>query len=140
MEIGVQFYTLRESCKDLAGLDETLKKVADIGYKNVQLSGVCAYEPEWIKEKLEAYGLKCVLTHTAADKLKKVSAKGLVNGFKELLTKVNSELTEEITYLDKNFKCLFIACTFVAACCNVCKSCYDFTASSVKSGGELFNA
>ena len=37
MEIGVQFYTLRDTCKDLAGLDETLKRVADIGYKNVQL-------------------------------------------------------------------------------------------------------
>lgn len=84
MEIGVQFYTLRETCKDLAGLDETLKKVADIGYKNVQLSGVCAYEPEWIKEKLEAYGLKCVLTHTAADKLKaeaeKIAAEHTVYG------------------------------------------------------------
>ena len=75
MEIGVQFYTLRDTCKDLAGLDETLKRVADIGYKNVQLSGVCAYEPEWIKERLEAYGLKCVLTHTAADKLKEDPAK-----------------------------------------------------------------
>lgn len=75
MEIGVQFYTLRETCKDLAGLDETLKRVADIGYKNVQLSGVCAYEPEWIKERLEAYGLKCVLTHIPQDKLKEDPAK-----------------------------------------------------------------
>ncbi len=53
MEIGAQFYTLREHCQDLNGLEESLKKVAAIGYKTVQLSGVCAYEPAWIKEKLE---------------------------------------------------------------------------------------
>ena len=53
MEIGAQFYTLREHCQDLKGLEESLKKVAAIGYKTVQLSGVCAYEPAWIKEKLE---------------------------------------------------------------------------------------
>ncbi len=69
MEIGVQFYTLRDACKDLAGLDDTLKRVADMGYKNVQLSGVCDYEPQWIKEKLDSYGLKCVLTHVAPAKL-----------------------------------------------------------------------
>lgn len=69
MEIGVQFYTLRESCKDLAGFDETLKKVADIGYKNIQVSGVCDYDPAWLAEKLKEYDLKCVLTHIAPAKL-----------------------------------------------------------------------
>ena len=40
MEIGIQFYTLRDFCKDLDSFSETLKKVADIGYKNVQISGI----------------------------------------------------------------------------------------------------
>jgi len=69
MEIGVQFYTLRETCKDLESFSETLKRVADIGYKNVQISGTCAYEPEWLKKELDKNGLKCVLTHVATDKL-----------------------------------------------------------------------
>lgn len=50
MEIGAQFYTLRDYCKTLEGLSESLKKVVDIGYKNVQISGVCAYEPAWLAE------------------------------------------------------------------------------------------
>lgn len=64
MEIGVQFYTLREHCKNIDDFAETLKKVADIGYKNVQISGVCDYEPEWLAENLKKNGLKCVVTHT----------------------------------------------------------------------------
>ena len=38
MEIGAQFFTLRDFCKDLDSFAESLKKVADIGYKNVQIS------------------------------------------------------------------------------------------------------
>ncbi len=70
MEIGIQFYTLRDYCKNLDDFAETLKKVADIGYKNVQISGVCDYEPEWLKEQLDKNGLKCVVTHAPADLLK----------------------------------------------------------------------
>ena len=75
MEIGIQFYTLREHCKNLDDFAETLKKVADIGYKNIQVSGVCDYEPEWLKENLDKNGLKCVLTHTPPAQLKEDVAK-----------------------------------------------------------------
>ncbi len=64
MEIGAQFYTVREFCKDLGGFSQSLKKVADIGYKYVQISGTCPFEPEWLKKELEKNDLKCVLTHT----------------------------------------------------------------------------
>ena len=64
MEIGAQFFTLRDYCKNLHDFAESLKKVADIGYKTVQISGVCPYEPEWLAEQLKKNGLRCVLTHT----------------------------------------------------------------------------
>ena len=63
MKIGAQFFTVRDFCKDLNGLSESLKKVADIGYKTVQISGVCDYEPQWLRDELAKNGLKCVLTH-----------------------------------------------------------------------------
>ncbi len=69
MEIGVQFYTIRESCTDLDGLSASLKKVADIGYRYVQISGTCPFEPQWLAEQLQKNGLQCVLTHTAEEKL-----------------------------------------------------------------------
>ena len=52
MEIGAQLYTVRDFCKTPEDFAETLKKVADIGYRTVQVSGTCAYEPEWLAEQL----------------------------------------------------------------------------------------
>ena len=69
MEIGAQFYTIREHCKTLEDFSESLKKVADIGYRTVQISGTCAFEPQWLKEQLDANGLRCVITHTAANRI-----------------------------------------------------------------------
>ena len=69
MEIGAQLYTVRDFCKTLEGFEESLKKIADIGYVNVQVSGSCAFAPEWLDEKLKANGLRCVVTHVPADRL-----------------------------------------------------------------------
>ena len=69
MEISAQLFTTYEFCKDLDSFAQTLKKVADIGYKSVQVSGTCDYEPEWLNEELKKNGLKCALTHISGDKL-----------------------------------------------------------------------
>lgn len=69
MKIGAQFYTIHEHCDTLEKFAESIKKVADIGYKYVQISGTCAYDPMWLKENLDASGLKCVITHNPADRL-----------------------------------------------------------------------
>ena len=69
MQIGAQFYTVREQCKTLDDFALTLKKVADIGYKTVQISGTCPYEADWLKEQLAINDLKCVLTHIPVPKL-----------------------------------------------------------------------
>lgn len=69
MEIGAQFFTLREFCQDTEGLAESLKKVADIGYKNIQLSGTFSFEGEWMAEELQKNGLRCVVTHTPKEEL-----------------------------------------------------------------------
>ncbi|MBO5287732.1 MAG: sugar phosphate isomerase/epimerase [Clostridia bacterium] len=70
MKIGAQFYTLRDHAKDLNEFSESLKRVADIGYTTVQISGVCEYTPEWLAQELKANGLKCALTHTSYDRVK----------------------------------------------------------------------
>ena len=69
MRIGAQFYTVRDFCKTTEALAETLKKVADIGYQYVQISGTCGYDPLWLKGELDKNGLSCVITHTAPDKI-----------------------------------------------------------------------
>ncbi len=75
MKIGAQLYTVKDFCKDLDGLAESLKRVADMGYTTVQVSGVCAYDPQWLKSQLDANGLSCVLTHVPGDRLTKETEK-----------------------------------------------------------------
>ena len=68
MIIGAQLFSLRNFAKTLDDFSETLKKVADIGYTTVQVSGTCEYEAEWLRAELEKNGVPvcggscCVLT------------------------------------------------------------------------------
>ena len=58
MRIGAQLYTVREFCATLEDFAETIKKVADIGYTTVQVSGTCPYPAEWLKEQLRKNSLR----------------------------------------------------------------------------------
>ena len=69
MKIGAQFFTLREFCKTPEDLALSLRKVADIGYTTLQLSGTCEYDAAWMRDELAKNGLKCVVTHVPAAKL-----------------------------------------------------------------------
>lgn len=69
MQIGAQFFTVRNQCQTLDDFALTLKKVADIGYKTVQISGTCSYEAQWLREQLDKNGLQCVLTHIPVPRL-----------------------------------------------------------------------
>ncbi len=69
MQIGAQLYTVRDFCKTPEDLSKTLKKIAQIGYKYVQVSGVCEYTPEWMKNELDKNGLECVLTHIPPERI-----------------------------------------------------------------------
>lgn len=61
--IGAQYFTIREYCKTLEDFDESCKKVHDIGYRVVQLSGIGDFSATDVKEVLDKYDLECVCTH-----------------------------------------------------------------------------
>ena len=61
--LGAQFYTIREFCKTLEDFDESCKKVKEIGYETVQLSGIGNFKAEEIKPVLDKYGLITICTH-----------------------------------------------------------------------------
>lgn len=75
MKIGAQLYTVRDFTKTTEGFSETLKRVADIGYTAVQVSGTCEFCAEWLKHELEKNGLECVLTHTKPSEIMENTAK-----------------------------------------------------------------
>jgi sugar phosphate isomerase/epimerase len=64
-QIGAQLFTLREYTQSIEDIQTTLKKVADIGYKTVQISGGAFFkvDPDAVADALKTTGLQCVATH-----------------------------------------------------------------------------
>ena len=71
MHLGTQLFTARDHMKTPEDFKATMRKVADIGYNCVQVSGVNwnVILPEIVAEASKETGLKVVLTHTNADRL-----------------------------------------------------------------------
>ncbi len=60
--IGAQFFTVREYCKTVDDFYDTCKKVSEMGYKLVQISGT-PLEAVDMKPILDEFGLQVVVTH-----------------------------------------------------------------------------
>lgn len=69
MLAGAQLYTVREFMQTPEDTKTSLKKVADIGYKAVQVSGMADMEPERLHELALENGLDIVITHTREDRI-----------------------------------------------------------------------
>ena len=69
MKIGAQLFTLKEQLKTEEDIRIGLKKVADIGYKYVQVSGVGPIDPKLLRSICDENGLKIIVTHTKPDRL-----------------------------------------------------------------------
>lgn len=69
MKLGAQFYTLRDRCGTPEELESSIEKVAAIGYRSVQLSGVCAYDAVTVGDKLHSLGMTVDLTHFSYDRI-----------------------------------------------------------------------
>lgn len=66
--IGLNLYSLREQCGDPAALTSTLKRVHEIGYRYVQISGLGATEPSAIVDALEKSAMRACATHVSWDR------------------------------------------------------------------------
>ena len=69
-QIAAQMYTLREYTKTPQALAESLKKVKNIGYDAVQISGICEIAYTELKNILDDAGLKCCATHISYQRMK----------------------------------------------------------------------
>ncbi len=71
ISVGLQLYTVRDECtKDFVG---TLKKVAKIGYKGVELAGTYSLSGAELRKMLGDIGLKCAGNHMSGERdLKKL--------------------------------------------------------------------
>lgn len=75
LKLGAQLYTVREYMKTEKDFSETIKKISDIGYKYVQVSGVGDVSPQAIKTITQDNGIKVILTHTSPARIKSETEK-----------------------------------------------------------------
>jgi len=66
---AAQLYTVREFLKDYKGIKKSLKKIANIGYEAVQLSGLDSIDPCRLRDILNRNRLKACATHTSYNRL-----------------------------------------------------------------------
>ena len=70
MQTGAQLYTVRMYTQTEADFAETIRRVAEIGYKTVQISGIgVGIKPERVRAICDEYGLEIVITHNSPDRI-----------------------------------------------------------------------
>lgn len=67
LKIGAQYYTIRSYCQTTEDFEESCKKISQIGYRYIQLSGIGNFSANEIKPILDKYDLKTVCTHRPAE-------------------------------------------------------------------------
>ena len=64
--VGAQLYSVRKLMQTKQDIDATFKRISEMGYTTVQLSGQNReIEDAFYADKLSEYGLKCVVTHNS---------------------------------------------------------------------------
>jgi len=63
--LGVQMYTLRKYCQDADGLDDALRRVREIGYRSVQVSGIGPIPAGQVADLCARHELEIGGTHVA---------------------------------------------------------------------------
>ncbi len=70
MILGAQLFTIRDYIQNERDFERSIKKISDIGYTTVQISGLGGgIKTERIREICDKHGLKIVLTHVGADRI-----------------------------------------------------------------------
>ena len=76
LKLGAQLYTVREYTQNEKDFADTIKKIAAIGYRCVQVSGIGKdISAGFIRQVTDDYGIKVVLTHTSPERIKNETEK-----------------------------------------------------------------
>jgi len=67
--LAAQLYTVRDHTQTADDFRATLKKVSEIGYRSVQVSGIGPIPVEEVKAALDDNKLTCCITHISYDRL-----------------------------------------------------------------------
>lgn len=69
MKLGAQLYSVRKMLQSEEDIRATFKKISQIGYENVQLSGACPMDAHILRDISEEHSLPIVCTHSSLDRI-----------------------------------------------------------------------
>lgn len=69
MLLGAQTYTIRQFMQSERDFAESMRRLAQMGYTSIQLSGAGPLKPEFIRAACDDNGLTIVLTHTKPERI-----------------------------------------------------------------------
>ena len=69
MKIGVQLYTVREHLKTVQDIDSSLKRISEMGFNMVQISGVGQCSTDQLADLLNKHGIEACGTHSPWDRI-----------------------------------------------------------------------
>ncbi len=68
-KLAAQLYTVRDHTQTLQDFQSSMRKIRDIGYESVQVSGIGPISPEDVKTVADDFGLTICITHVGFDYL-----------------------------------------------------------------------
>lgn len=80
-QLGVILYSLRDYCKTESDLDHTLALVREIGYQNIQVSGIGPISAEKVRKLADKHSLKIIASHENMSDLR-ANFDGVINKLK----------------------------------------------------------
>ncbi len=69
MILGAQAYTIRKYAQTPEDIEASFKKLSDIGYTSIQVSGFGEFDPAWLNEVAAKYEMKIAVTHYNAKRI-----------------------------------------------------------------------
>lgn len=69
MKLAAQMYTLREFCQTEEDIEKTLRRLKEIGYNAIQISGFGPHRVEWLAELLKELDMQAVTPHIPFDRV-----------------------------------------------------------------------
>lgn len=68
--MGIQLYTLRDHIRTAEDFDKTLERLAKLGVKDVQISGIGDVPACEVRDILKKHGIRCCITHKDFNRMK----------------------------------------------------------------------
>ena len=69
MKLAAQMYTLRNYCKTEEDIEKTLRRLKEIGYNAIQISGFGPYRVEWLADLLRELDMEVCVPHLPYERI-----------------------------------------------------------------------